>query len=102
MTNEFWKVNIGNIITIVVFVVGAIGVWYKDRFRNDEHAVKIQKMESSLKEFESKGVLLVLGQHEARLAKLEGLQNTLNTMSTDVALIKQSIEYIKEKQQLAS
>ena len=92
--NDFLKINIGQVVTILVFLFGAVGVWFKMRFKLEALDDKLRVQESVIREFEAKGVLLVLGQHEARLVKLEALQSTLNTMQTDIALIKQSLRTI--------
>lgn len=97
MNKDFFQVNIGQVISIIVFLVGAVGVWFKMRFKLDSLDEKLKTQESVVREFESKGVLLVLGQHEARLQKLESLQLTLGKMETDIALIKQALENDRER-----
>jgi len=95
--NDFFKINIGQVISILAFLGGAAGVWFKMKFQLDSVAEKLRNQEAIIREFESKGVILVLGQHEARLVKLEALQATLGTMQTDIALIKQSVENQERK-----
>ena len=88
---DFWNINAGNVATILVMLGGIVGVWFKMRFQLDSLSEKLRTQEAVIREFESKGVILVLGQHEARLVKLETLQLTLGMMQTDIALIKQSL-----------
>lgn len=96
--DDFWKVNAAQVATILVVIGGIVGVWFKMRWQLESLSEKIKTQESIIREFESKGVILVLGQHEARLVKLEALQLTLGVMQTDIALIKQAINNRREKQ----
>lgn len=89
--NDFFKVNIGQVATLVVFLAGTLGVWYRMRFQLEELDEKVKTQSVIVREFEAKGVLLVLGQHEARLTKLEALQATLNAMQIDIAVIKTAV-----------
>jgi hypothetical protein len=98
MGPEFFKVNIGQVINGLIFVGGIVAVWMRMRYQLETVTDKLKSQEAIVREFESKGVLLVLGQHEARLVKLEALQTTLSLMQTDIALIKQSLSIIEAKQ----
>jgi uncharacterized membrane protein YqgA involved in biofilm formation len=100
--DDFWKVNAAQVATILVVIGGIVGVWFKMRFQLENLSEKIKMQESVIREFESKGVILVLGQHEARLVKLEALQLTLGVMQTDIALIKQALSNSWRDKQLES
>jgi uncharacterized membrane protein YqgA involved in biofilm formation len=97
---EFLKINVGQVVTILVVLGGIVGVWFKMRWQLEALSEKIRTQETVIREFESKGVILVLGQHEARLIKLEALQLTLGLMQTDIALIKQSLNQSRRDQQI--
>jgi uncharacterized membrane protein YqgA involved in biofilm formation len=98
--DEFLKINVGQVVTILVVLGGIVGVWFKMRWQLEALSEKIRTQETVIREFESKGVILVLGQHEARLIKLEALQLTLGLMQTDIALIKQSLNQSRRDQQV--
>jgi uncharacterized membrane protein YqgA involved in biofilm formation len=98
--DEFLKINVGQVVTILVVLGGIVGVWFKMRWQLEALSEKIRTQETVIREFESKGVILVLGQHEARLIKLEALQLTLGLMQTDIALIKQSLNQSRRDQQI--
>ena len=98
--DEFLKINVGQVVTILVVLGGIVGVWFKMRWQLEGLSEKIRTQETVIREFESKGVILVLGQHEARLVKLEALQLTLGLMQTDIALIKQSLNQSRRDQQI--
>lgn len=88
MLDDFFKVNIGQVVSMLVFASGALGVWFKMKFKLESLEEKLKNQDAIVREFESKGVLLVIGQHEARITKLEALQETLNSMRVDIAVIK--------------
>lgn len=88
---DFFKITAGQVITWFALLFGAAGVWWKMRYQLDSMNERQAKFEAVVRELESKGVIMVLGQHEARLAKLEALQQTLSDMRTDIALIKQAM-----------
>lgn len=69
MTGEFWNVSLGNLLTMLVMIIGGVGFVYTIRGRVDMLSKRMLAVEENMKQLVQ--VLIEQGRHEERMIAMQ-------------------------------
>lgn len=88
---EFWQINIGQIVSVFAFLVGAVIVWQKMRDKLESLEEKTNRNTNDINEMTKIGIMTTVQQHERRICDLEIVASDYREMKTDIRWIKEKI-----------
>lgn len=88
---DFFAINLGQVVSLVVFVVGAFMVWQKMRDKLEALEKDTDRNTRELDQLTKIGLMTTVQQHERRLTDIEHIVEDYRGMQTDIRWIKERI-----------
>ena len=88
---DFWQINFGQVVSVIVFTFGAVMVWQKMRDKLDSLEKETDRNTSDIESMTKIGLLTTINQHERRITELEELSRDYREMRTDIRWIKEKL-----------
>jgi SpoU rRNA methylase family enzyme len=89
--NDFFNVTIGNVISMAVWIAGAVMVWQKMRDAIDTLGDRMIKQEQKTDKLAEMGIMTTVAQHERRLAVLETNSEAIQELKVNMKWVMQAL-----------